>query len=145
MPGLSQEGMFPRSTQLTRKEGSYVRSDRLKTIRTLLKTLTKIPWEKLLVGWWWWWWWWWWWKFLLFRGHSFSFAGGSIVFSTVGGGVSNVLFGSPLIWGRWSNLTCAYFSDGWFNHQTTQNSTKTLLPPRKPTENQKNGHKKIPK
>ena len=34
----------------------------------------------------------------------------------LGGGFKDSLF-SPRSLRRWSNLTCAYFSDGWFNHQ----------------------------
>ena len=34
----------------------------------------------------------------------------------LGGGFNCFLF-SPRFVGRWSNLTCAYFSVGWFNHQ----------------------------
>ncbi len=34
----------------------------------------------------------------------------------LGGGFNYFLFSSQKL-GKWSNLTCAYFSDGWFNHQ----------------------------
>ena len=36
----------------------------------------------------------------------------------LGSGNSNIIFNfHPENWGRWSILTCAYFSKGWFNHQ----------------------------
>ena len=46
----------------------------------------------------------------------------------LGGGNSNMffMFFSPLFWGRWSNLTCPYFSNGWFKKNTNQRGYRVI-------------------